>query len=53
MRIYVASSWSNQFQPAVVKDLGELGHLVYDFRNPYPGYTGFSWKDNDHTQFSS
>lgn len=44
MRIYVASSWRNQHQQAVVADLRDCGHDVYDFRNPAPGDNGFSWR---------
>jgi len=43
-RIYVASSWRNEYQPSVVSQLIEHGHKVYDFRNP-PGKAGFKWKD--------
>ncbi len=43
-RVYVASSWRNQYQPNVVKNLLLQGHQVYDFRNP-PGKAGFQWKD--------
>lgn len=44
-RIYVATSWRNQYQPNVVKVLrDQLQHEVYDFRNP-PGKAGFQWKD--------
>jgi len=43
-RVYVASSWRNQYQPSVVIDLEHAGHQVYDFRNP-PGKAGFQWKD--------
>lgn len=46
MRIYVASSWRNAEQPAVVQRLREAGHEVYDFRNP-PGGTGFAWSEID------
>lgn len=46
MRIYVASSWRNPFQPKVVNKLRELGHEVYDFRNP-PLQSGFDWADID------
>jgi hypothetical protein len=46
-RIYVASSWRNAHQPAVVSSLRSLGHEVYDFRNPEPGGTGFSWSEID------
>lgn len=42
MRIYLASSWRNKNQPAVLKTLRDAGHYVYDFRNP-DGDTGFSW----------
>ena len=45
-RIYVASSWRNLYQPAVLKLLTDNGHEVYDFRNP-PNATGFSWKELD------
>lgn len=43
-RIYVASSWRNPLQPGVVEALRAAGHEVYDFRNPKPGNTGFSWR---------
>lgn len=36
-KIYVASSWRNSHQPAVVQALRADGHDVYDFRNPAPG----------------
>lgn len=41
MRIYVASSWRNRFQPGVVAVLRDLGHEVYDFKDS----DGFSWKE--------
>lgn len=44
MKIYVASSWKNLTQPAIVTRLRAAGHEVYDFRNPAPGNTGFGWK---------
>jgi len=47
MKIYVASSWRNQWQPGVVKLLRSLGHEVYNFREPEPGVTGFSWSEID------
>ena len=47
LRLYVASSWRNYLQPAVVDLLRELGHEVYDFRNPAPGVKGFAWSDID------
>lgn len=42
-RVYLASSWRNDAQPAAVQALRDAGHEVYDFRNP-PASTGFSWK---------
>ncbi len=47
-KIYVASSWRNEFQPSVVKILREMGHQVYDFRKPTEGNNGFAWSDIDH-----
>src|SRR3990167_11445619 len=47
MRVYVASSWRNPNQPAVVDHLRSEGHEVYDFRNPRPGDTGFHWSEID------
>jgi len=46
-RIYVASSWRNEYQPAVVVSLRKAGHEVYDFRNPRPGDSGFHWSEID------
>ncbi len=48
MKIYVASSWRNAYQPTVVEALRKEGHEVYDFRKPNgePG-SGFSWSDVD------
>lgn len=43
-KVYVASSWRNDIQPAVVTDLLNDGHKVYDFRNP-PESTGFGWAE--------
>lgn len=51
MRIYVASSWRNHQQPAVVAALRQAGHEVYDFRHPHlgPGKRGqgFAWSSVD------
>ena len=47
MKIYVASSWRNPHQPEVVDILRQLGHEVYDFRNPKEGDFGFSWSEID------
>jgi hypothetical protein len=42
-RIYLASSWRNPHQPALVQTLRGAGHEVYDFREPIPGGKGFGW----------
>lgn len=47
MKIYVASSWRNDYQQLVVEVLRSMGHEVYDFRNPAEGNTGFSWSEVD------
>lgn len=47
MKIYVASSWRNEFQPMVVEVLRSMGHEVYDFRNPTEDNNGFAWSDID------
>ena len=46
-KIYVASSWRNVFQQDVVDILRDLGHEVYDFKNPPHGNGGFQWSDID------
>jgi hypothetical protein len=46
MKIYVASSWRNEYQADVVARLRAEGHDVYDFRNP-PNRTTFAWSDID------
>lgn len=43
-RVYIATSWRNQYQPMMVNYVRQEGHEVYDFRNP-PGKAGFQWKD--------
>lgn len=47
MKIYVASSWRNIYQPAVVDLCRKAGHETYDFRNPGPGDNGFGWSEID------
>ena len=42
-KIYVASSWRNPLQPAIVDAIKRTGHDVYDFRNPAEGNNGFQW----------
>lgn len=43
MKIYVASSWRNNYQPNVIKILREEGYDVYDFKDS----KGFGWKEVD------
>lgn len=43
--IYLASSWRNELQPAMVTALRELGHEVYDFRKPKQHSDGFHWSE--------
>lgn len=46
-QIYLASSWRNELQPTVLRELRKAGHSVYDFCHPLPGDTGFDWRDVD------
>lgn len=46
-KIYVASSWRNEFYPSVVETLRKAGHQVYDFRHPPSGDPGFKWSNVD------
>jgi len=48
VKIYVASSWRNAYQPEVVNCLRGAGHEAYDFRNPYMGNQGFHWSEIDN-----
>jgi len=41
MKIYVASSWRNEYQPTVVSVLRTDGHEVYDFKES----EGFHWSE--------
>ena len=43
MKIYVASSWRNTYQPSVVQQLRDDGHDVYDFKDS----EGFHWGEVD------
>lgn len=45
--IYLASSWRNAYQPALLRRLRDEGHEVYDFRNPREGDHGFQWSEVD------
>lgn len=47
LKVYVASSWRNPRQGAVVAALRQAGHDVYDFRAPALGQDGFSWSEID------
>lgn len=47
MKIYVASSWRNPIQPAIVHILRANRHEVYDFRNPAEDKRGFGWREID------
>lgn len=48
MKLYLASSWRNPYQPATVEVLRAVGHEVYDFRHPPGGdHLGFSWSEID------
>jgi hypothetical protein len=43
VKVYVASSWRNKFQPQVVQTLRANGHTVYDFKDS----DGFHWSEVD------
>ena len=45
-KVYVASSWRNEYQQQVVERLRAVGAEVYDFKHPNGG-KGFSWSDVD------
>lgn len=53
-KIYVASSWRNEYYPEVVTKLREAGHKGYDFRNPPSDNPGFTWcsVSEDHMDLS-
>lgn len=44
MYVYVASSWRNPVQPALIQVLKAAGIDHYDFRNP-PDGAGFGWPE--------
>lgn len=46
-RIYVASSWRNAYQPAIVEELRASGFDAYDFRHPSTDDDGFHWSEVD------
>lgn len=45
-KVYVASSWRNEHQESLVKELRLLGYEVYDFKHPNGG-DGFQWSKID------
>lgn len=47
MRIYLASSWKNEFHEDMLQMLFAFDFDVYDYRNPAPGIRGFSWDEMD------
>ena len=47
MKVYIASSWRNQYQPEVIKKLRDRGYEVYDFRHPAENNDGFKWAEID------
>jgi hypothetical protein len=55
LKIYVASSWRNDFQQGVVERLRADGHFVYDFKGAGDGWGngahgpgGFGWHEIDN-----
>jgi hypothetical protein len=46
-RVYLASSWRNEYQQFVVEKLRDWGHQTYDFKNPAPDNKGFHWSEID------
>ena len=44
VKVYVASSWRNEYYNRVVSDLSRAGHKVWDWRMPPTGGTGFGWQ---------
>ena len=53
-KIYVASSWRNEYYLEVVARLREAGHEVYDFRHPPSGDPCFKWNSvsEDYMEWS-
>ena len=47
MKVYVASSWRNEYQQQVVAELRNAGFEVYDFKHPAEGNIGFHWSEID------
>jgi len=47
MKVYVASSWRNDYQQDVVCKLRKAGYEVYDFKHPAEGNVGLHWSEID------
>lgn len=45
-KVYVASSWRNEHQKMLVRELRLMGYEVYDFKKPH-GAPGFQWTHID------
>lgn len=43
--VYIASSWKNTFQPAVISVIENAGIDCYDFKHPEPLNDGFHWSN--------
>ncbi len=52
VKVYVASSWKNEFQDIVVEAIIAMGHSAYDFKHP-PSSTGFSWQEVSNAPIGS
>ncbi len=44
MKIYVCSSWRNDYYERVLDALDATGHTCWDWRNPPTGSSGFKWQ---------
>jgi len=42
-KVYIASSWRNEYYSETVRLVRDLGHEVWDWRNPPTGGNGFGW----------
>jgi hypothetical protein len=45
MKVYVASSWRNEWFETVLQYLQAHGHQVWNWRQPPTGGNGFRWQD--------
>lgn len=51
MKLYIASSWRNEFYDGVVQAVRAAGHEVWDWRNPPTGGSGFRWQDTGFSDY--